>query len=352
MSLRSRGVRVAGAGATAMTATPVGCTLAPMNLDPAASDPANNVDYADGDDIPDRGERVSHLRPDAGYLAHLSIYDYALSQCQDARVLDAGSGAGYGAAYLASHGARQVDGVDVSPKAVAFSRHHFRQTNLAFHEMSLEHLDGFPAQHFSFIYTSNTLEHVPNILPFLAAANHLLRPGGTLLAAVPPITDDRLLYLNLINPYHVNIWSPRQWAYALGLFFEDLQPVLHGVVSAGADFKPEHFTPSSTLTEKSFVFTPGTVADMYQTFTLTAIFVAKNPRPISQLPDSGAPPRFVDESFTRPVGQIDPNLRLRLKSFFEMPSPPFALPAENTSGSSRLGRKLKSAWRALVQRQA
>ena len=322
-----------------------------MSLDPAANGPANGMDFADAEEISDQGERVSHLRRDAGYWAHLSIYDYAAQLCADAIVLDAGSGAGYGSAFLAGRGARHVTGIVASPKAVAFSRHYFRQASVAFQEMSLERIEGFPAQGFDLIFSSNTLEHVPGIQAFLASAHNLLKPGGTMLAAVPPITDDRLKYLNLINPYHVNIWSPRQWAHTLGLYFEAIQPVLHGVVSAGTDFKPEHFTAASRLTEKSFVFTPGSVEDMDHTFTLTAIFVARQPRPASQLPAADAPLQFVDESFTRPVGYIDPALRLKLKKYFDMPAPPFILPAGDASGPTRFIGKIKSALRAFISRR-
>ena len=73
----------------------------------------------------DGGERVTHLYPNDCFVAHRSLYHFVVPFIADATVLDAGSGAGYGAAHLADHGARQVLGVDASPKAVAFSRHHF-----------------------------------------------------------------------------------------------------------------------------------------------------------------------------------------------------------------------------------
>jgi len=321
-------------------------------MDPTPDLPAsaNAAAFSDPEDISDRGERVSHLIQDAGYFAHLSIYDFALQYCRGGQVLDAGSGAGYGSAYLADRGARRVWGIDASAKAVAFSRHHFQRDNVSFQEMSLERIDGFTPHSFDLIYTSNTLEHVTNVMDFLRAAWSLLKPDGALLAAVPPITDDRLEYLNLINPYHVNLWTPRQWAHALGLYFADIAPVLHGVVHAGADFKPEHFTPASTLTEKSFVFTPGTIDDMYRMFTLTAIFVARRPRPDSQVPAADAPLAFVDGSYTRPVGYIDPAQRVRLKKYFDMPAPPFVVPAEPPHGLAGLFGRGRQVLGAVARR--
>ena len=303
----------------------------------------------DVQEISDNGERVSHLNQDSVYYAHLSIYDFAAPFCQGATVLDAGSGAGYGSAFLADKGAKHVLGIDVSEKAIEFSRQHFNRPNLSFQTMSLEQMESLPSQHFDLIYSSNTLEHVPNVASFMREAWRVLKPTGVLLLAVPPITDDRLLYLNITNQYHVNIWTPRQWEYTLGLFFQEIEPFLHGVVRAGADFSPEHFTPASTLTEKDFVFERGTVGDMYRQFTLTAIFVARKPRLETQIPTADTPLKFVDESFTRPQGYIDPAIRTRLSKYFEMPTIPFTVPADGNGEKTGVRNKVKTAlarvWR-------
>jgi len=110
------------------------------------------------------------------------------------------------------------------------------------------------------------------------------------------------------------------------MFFKEIRPILHGVEEIGRDFSPEHFTPASKLTEKDFVFAPGTVDDMYKMFTLTTIFVTTNPRPENQLPAPGATLKFIDESFSRPEGYIDQAVRQRLKKYFDMPSPPYISP--------------------------
>lgn len=302
-------------------------------------------------EISDNGERVSHLHKDCGYYAHLSIYDFAVQYCKDALVLDAGSGAGYGSAYLADEGAAHVWGIDASERAIAFSRYHFQRSNLTFQEMNLEDIKGFSPRHIDLVYSSNTLEHVPDVAKFMRQSWNLLKLTGTLIVAVPPITDDRLQYLNIINPYHVNIWTPRQWAFVLGCFFEEVTPVLHGVEKLGMDFKPEHFTEASPLNEQSFEFALCEIEDMYNEFTLTAIFVVRKPRSIDQLPAEDAPISFIDESFTRPQGYIDPAIRQKLKKYFDMPTPPYVLPASETTDKLTLSgmarRILTSVGRAL-----
>jgi hypothetical protein len=56
---------------------------------------------------------------------------------------------------------------------------------------------------------------------------------------------------------------------------------------------------------------------MYRIGTWTAIFLAKTPRPVWELPLPGSPPVFVDDSFSRTSGRIDPRLRMRLRPFFK-----------------------------------
>ncbi|HSJ54717.1 MAG TPA: methyltransferase domain-containing protein [Anaerolineae bacterium] len=280
-----------------------------MNDSPAGQD----TWLWDADVIGDAGERVSHLRQDHVYFGHLSLYHFAASYCPGARVLDAGSGAGYGTAHLADAGAAETLGIDASERAVAFARYHFSRPNLTFETMGVESVYALLPRRFDLIFTSNTLEHVADALAFVRGAWHLIDPQGTLVVAVPPITDDRLLYLNLINPYHVNLWSPRQWSFVLGQFFEEVCPHLHGVEEIGMDLGPELKAP---LSADTFVIAPGTIEEMYQKFTLTTILVARGPRPESALPALGAPMRFVDDSFTRLPGVISAPVRQRLAPYF------------------------------------
>ncbi|NJK81136.1 MAG: methyltransferase domain-containing protein [Chloroflexaceae bacterium] len=220
-------------------------------------------------------------------------------------VLDAGSGAGYGAAYLAEHGARFVWGVDNSSAAVAFSRRHFVRPNLQFLVMNLEELAGFPAQSFDAIFSSNTLEHVPDIERFFHGAWYLLKSDGVLVIAVPPITNDRLRGLNIDNPYHLNIWTPRQWHATLRRYFSDIQVYGHGYGRLGNTPDWSQSPATSGLTERSFHFEPMLMDDLVYVPesldepTLTTIFVARQPLPVDEIPPPGSAAVLVDHSFTR-----------------------------------------------------
>jgi SAM-dependent methyltransferase len=296
--------------------------------------------FSNASEITDGGERVTHLERDPAYYAHLSIYDFAAKFCANAVVLDAGSGAGYGAARLIEHGAREVTGLEASEKAVVFSRHHFQKPGLSFRTLKIDEIgDAFPDQYFDLIFSSNVLEHVKGVGRFLFDAHRMLKLDGAMVIAVPPIMGDRLIYLNLINPYHVNIWTPHQWSHTLGLYFRSVQPVLHGVTKIGADFS-DISTPAGELTEKDFPFAEGALHYMYSRFSLTSVFVVREPRPSESIPDRDAAPSFVDESFSRSVGTISVEQRLRFKRFFDMPAPPFTRPISQ-SGFDRLRTRLK-----------
>ena len=264
------------------------------------------------DDISDAGERVSHLERDFVFFGHFSIYAYAVPLIQGARVLDVGCGSGYGSAHLAERGAASVLGIDPSETAIAFSRDHFTRHNLEFRRMAAEALGDLPAASVDVVFSSNALEHVADLAAFFRGAWQVLRPDGTLLIAVPPITNEHLLYQNLINPYHVNLWSPRQWSATIARYFEVVTPVLHGVRTIGGGPRPEDLVPGAALDESAFVFADSTVEEMYGIPTLTAIFVARRPRQDGVPGATDAIP-FVDDSFTRQPGVVDPVLARRLR---------------------------------------
>ena len=255
-------------------------------------------------DVTDGGERVTHLTPNTSYYAHLSIYHFALPFCQDAVVLDAGSGAGYGTAYLAAHGARYVDGIDASAKAVAFSQENFRQENLRYQVMGLEEIAGFEAQSFDLIFTSNTLEHIADVPAFMRSAWTLLKPDGVLVVAVPPVYQAESRAANIANPYHLNIWSPRQWHAVLSQYFASVDCVRHHFDKPGyvLDFSD---TPATCrLREDDFLFLPSSVEVLCTIGAITAMFVARKPRPAGELPPPGSGVQYVDDSFSRaPVVQ-------------------------------------------------
>lgn len=273
------------------------------------------------DEIMNEGERVTHLNKNYLFYAHLAIYDFAAQFCQGARVLDVGSGAGYGPAHLAAAGAASVLGLDASSIAVEFSRQHFPLPNVGYLCMPAEAMQDLEPASFDFIFTSNTLEHVPDVYGFLRGAWRLLKPDGRLLIGVPPINSEAAIVYNLQNPYHINIWSPRQWHHAVSQFFAHIDLYSHWVGEVGGTLTDEQINGRVPMTEKDFIFAPTTLEAYYSQGSYTVILLAHAPRPENELPAQGATVDFIDDSFTRPLGYIDPDLRRRLAQYFPPESP-------------------------------
>jgi 2-polyprenyl-3-methyl-5-hydroxy-6-metoxy-1,4-benzoquinol methylase len=140
-------------------------------------------------------------------------------------VIDAGSGMGYGSAYLAKNGALNVRGLELSAESVKFSRKHFRLPNLIYERMDLQNIQGIEKHQADVIFSSNVLEHIPDVNSFLRHAWDLLKPDGVLIVAVPPITNDWERFANISIVDHLNIWSPRQWQHVLRQYFDSIHAI-------------------------------------------------------------------------------------------------------------------------------
>jgi SAM-dependent methyltransferase len=99
-------------------------------------------------------------------------------------VLDAGCGAGQGAAYLARNGAKEVVAIDVAEEAVRYAFDHYRLDNLRFSVMDCTHL-GFVAGTFDFACSIEVIEHLRDIEKHLSEVYRVLRSDGIYLLSTP-----------------------------------------------------------------------------------------------------------------------------------------------------------------------
>ena len=257
------------------------------------------------EDVSEGGERVTHLCKNDVYYAHLSIYNFALNVCKGKTVLDAGSGAGYGSAFLAEHGAKFVHAFDIEKKAVLFSRQNFTRPNLNYQVMGIEKITGFAPKSLDVIFSSNALEHVPNVYPFFRSAWQLLRPDGILIIAVPPVIDEISRTDNINNAYHLNIWTPLQWYHVLNQYFEKIQPYIHYYNKPGTVLDFNNTPDQTSVNETDFTFIPVPLDELFHQPTLTVVFTAQNPRPENLIPPPTDHVTFIDDSFTRPAKKAD-----------------------------------------------
>ncbi len=210
------------------------------------------------------------------FVAHESLYRLAAPYAAGARVLDAGSGTGYGAAIFAEAGALSVVAVDIDSFSVRFARRRFPHPAITFRRADLERLSLQP-QSLDLVFSSNVLEHLEHPDAFLAAAFDALVPGGLAVLAVPPITTEAVLEENRGIPYHRSNLTLSEWDALLRRFPCSVTLYHHRFVGSGP---PPDFTSPfpSRLLISDFSLSEGTVEEAYRSCPLTAVFVARRNR--------------------------------------------------------------------------
>jgi SAM-dependent methyltransferase len=154
---------------------------------------------------------------------HLARYLFAIQYVTGRRVLDAGTGYGYGAAILAASGATAVFAIDIDPNVVCYGRRAYQLPNLTIEVDDCEHLDKAQGA-FDVIINFENIEHLKDPRAFLRAAARLFARDGILLCSTP----DRAAMAPFVNakpanPYHVNEWYTDEFGALLREFFNEVQ---------------------------------------------------------------------------------------------------------------------------------
>lgn len=278
------------------------------------------------------GERVSHRYANDLFHAHLSLYAHAAAWARGADVLDVGCGTGYGTDHLLRHGARSVVGLDLDRSAVALATVDFARAGLSFAVGDAVDLPlaGGPA--FDLAVALNVLEHVPDVPAVLMGVVERLRPEGVLVVAVPPANTPRERAAELANPWHLNIWTARQWRRVVGAWFEDVRLYRHVFLGSGPgpDFRNRPEDDGVQQTDFGFV----AVADEDDLAgTYTVVLVAARPVEPGRRPMPGTRVEMVDGSMTRRRPTLVP------------------LPPDQADHQPRPLRQLpRKAWRMTVER--
>ncbi len=163
-------------------------------------DAASSSGPADADALPLTGERTVPGIPSENYWfrRHEAAYEHLVAEVTAARVLEVGSGEGYGTAVLAGV-AQFVLGVDYDSAAVAHARAHYRAARFV-----RGNLAALPVRSGSVdvVATLQVIEHVWDHPQFVRECVRVLRPGGRLFVTTP----NRLTFSpgreTPVNPFH------------------------------------------------------------------------------------------------------------------------------------------------------
>jgi len=205
------------------------------------------------------------------FLAHESIYLFFAEHAAGKRVLDAGSGTGYGAYALAHAGALSVRAVDLDRRSIRYAQQHFAHPAISFQVADLERLN-LPHESLDLVVSSNALEHLVDPGAFLVTARSALVAGGRALIAVPPITFAGAMSQHERIHYHRSNLSVDQW---LELFaaqgWSQIELFAHRYAPDPA--LPDLASPrQSRLSPTGFTFAPATRDIVYSDPPITALF--------------------------------------------------------------------------------
>ncbi len=174
------------------------------------------MDYTGERCIPGRkGHEITELE-------HRSRYAMAAARVSGLRVLDVGSGAGFGSSMLAEQAAF-VLGVDLADEAVRYAENAYARPNTRFIQGDVcsddfvgRVRDAHP-EPFDAAVCFEVIEHVHEPLRLLRAVKELLKPGGLLLASTPDINYS--FEADSVNPFHVVEYTKTDFLACLqGLF--------------------------------------------------------------------------------------------------------------------------------------
>ena len=234
-------------------------------------------------DVGNDGERmiVANIWP---YWAHLAIYHFAIPFAVGRRVLDAGSGEGYGAAYLARHGAKSVRALEFSADAVRHAQHRYADLPVRYEEADLNQPLPMPDRSFDLVFSSNVFEHIARVDALAAEVARVVAEDGIALIAVPPITWAAAMEADMRNPFHVHHIPPSAWEAKLRRFFSDVRVHGHrgrGIYASKEREREEMALPPQrvTIRETDFEFPETTASEMERDGdAITAVFVCRGPR--------------------------------------------------------------------------
>jgi SAM-dependent methyltransferase len=133
---------------------------------------------------------------------------------QGRRVLDVGSGEGFGAAILGEHAA-EVVGIDIDGTTVEHSQLNYGRPGLEFRSGNATDLSMFEPDTFDAVVAFEMIEHVAEHDQVLAEIHRVLRDDGILIISTP----DRRAYSEAPgyqNPFHVRELAADEFAALIG----------------------------------------------------------------------------------------------------------------------------------------
>jgi GT2 family glycosyltransferase/SAM-dependent methyltransferase len=168
------------------------------------------------------GERCVPWTPDVQVAyEHYHRYLWAAELVRGRRVLDLGSGEGFGSAILAGS-ARSVLAIDIDPATVEHARLNYAAPVLEFRVGSALDLAAVPDASFDVVVMFEVIEHIREQEQVLDGVQRVLAPDGLLIVSTP----DRRLYSGdsgSHNPFHERELTKDELEALLRVHFSEIE---------------------------------------------------------------------------------------------------------------------------------
>jgi SAM-dependent methyltransferase len=191
------------------------------------------------------GERVipGQVNDDL-WSEHVARYAFARRYADGRRILDAGCGAGYGAAELAQS-AIQVTGLDLAPEAVEYARATYPIPNLLFVVSSCT-TTPFLQNSFELVVAFEVIEHLRDFRAFLNECARVMTPQGLFIVSSP----NKSYYAESRaktgpNPFHEHEFEADEFVTELSRVFSNVRLLLQNRVESFAFHPARTFWPAS-----------------------------------------------------------------------------------------------------------